>query len=265
MSEYIITLILGIVQGITEFLPISSDGHLEIAKFFLGDKSSGLDSLELTVILHMATTLSICYVFRNKILSIIKGLIQWESSTIHFALLVIVSMIPAAIVGLFFEEAVSSMFNGNIALVAVCLVLNGIILWIGNRIQVTNQKITIWKAFGMGIAQMFAILPGISRSGSTISVAAMSQINRYEAAEFSFLMVLPLIFGKIGKDIINGSFSHVQYSFGAMTVGFIASFLVGIYAFKLLLKLVSGIRLNYFAYYCIIVGLLLGIYYYFFQ
>ncbi|MEP7197578.1 MAG: undecaprenyl-diphosphate phosphatase [Saprospiraceae bacterium] len=260
MSEYLITLILGIVQGITEFLPISSDGHLEIAKYFLGDKSSGFDSLQLTVMLHIATTLSICVVFRKKILELINGFFKWDPKTIKLIGLILISMIPAAIVGLFFEDYVSSFFDGNISFVALMLIINGFILWLGNRAIVSNTEITKGKSFLIGIAQMFAILPGISRSGSTISLAALLNINRSEAAEFSFIILLPLIFGKIAKDIFSGSFNTIPYSFGAMAVGFLAAFIVGIFAFQLLLKLVANIKLHYFAYYCMLVGTLLYIY-----
>ncbi|MEO6691454.1 MAG: undecaprenyl-diphosphate phosphatase [Saprospiraceae bacterium] len=260
MSEYLITFILGIVQGITEFLPISSDGHLEIAKYFLGDQSTGLDSLEMTVILHIATTLSICVVFREKILHIIKGIFTWNPETIKLVGLIIVSMIPAAIVGLFFEEYVSSFFNGNIGFVAIMIFINGVILYFGNRVNVLNHEITPMKSFAMGIAQMFAILPGISRSGTTISTAAFFNINRSEAAEFSFIMLLPLMFGKIAKDLLGGSFNHIQYSFGSMVLGFVTAFVLGIFAFQLLLKMVKNIKLHYFAYYCMIVGASLWIY-----
>ncbi|NOT37963.1 MAG: undecaprenyl-diphosphate phosphatase [Saprospiraceae bacterium] len=258
MSEYLITLILGIVQGITEFLPISSDGHLEIAKYLLGDKSQGMDSLSLTIVLHIATTLSICYVLREKIVSILNGLFRFDRSTLSLAGLIIVSMIPAAIAGLFFEKEISSFFNGNINFVASMLFLNGLFLYIGNRAKPSNENITWIKAFLMGIAQMVAILPGISRSGTTISTAALLNINRAVAAEFSFIMVLPLIFGKILKDIIfDQGFTQLQYSGGAIAVGFVAAFIVGILAFKLLLRLVENMKMNYFAFYCIAIAFII--------
>lgn len=260
MPEFLITLILGIIQGVTEFLPISSDGHLEIAKYFLGDKSKGMESLELTVLLHIATTFSICYVLRNSIAQLFLKLFKGDPSSWNLAMLIAISMIPAGIVGLFFEKEVSTLFGNGITLVAIMLLLNGILLWFGNQSNVTNEAITGWKAFALGIAQMFAILPGISRSGSTISVAAMMKINRSEAAEFSFLMVLPLIFGKIGKDILEGSLNHFQYSTPALSVGFIAAFIVGVFSFRLLLRLVRDLKLQYFAYYCLIIGAALLVY-----
>lgn len=261
MSEYLITLILGIVQGITEFLPISSDGHLEIAKYFLGDKSQGMDSLSLTIILHIATTLSICFVLKDKIIALFHGIFKWDQATIKLCGFIIASMIPAAIVGLFFEDFISSFFNGNIVFVASMLFINGIILYLGNLAESTNEEINLPKAFLMGIAQMFAILPGISRSGSTISIAALLKINRAVAAEFSFIMVLPLMLGKIIKDIfLNQGFSQIQYSTGAIALGFIAAFVVGIFAFKLLLSLVQNIKMNYFAIYCIVLAVALLLY-----
>ncbi len=262
MNEYLLTIILGIVQGITEFLPISSDGHLEIAKYFLGDQSKGLESLELTVLLHIGTTLSIFFVFRRNIIELLVDLILAKKEALKYAGLIAVSMIPAGIVGLFFEKEVSQLFSGNIALVAVLLFINGIVLYFGNKATVTDQPITYTKSFVLGIAQMLAILPGISRSGTTISTAAFMKINRYQATEFSFIMLLPLMLGKIVKDIFDGSFSNIQYSTGALSAGFFTAFVVGIFAFQLLLKLVKQIKLQYFAYYCMIIGIVLLVYYF---
>ncbi len=261
MSEYLLTFILGIVQGITEFLPISSDGHLEIAKYFLGDKSKGLESLSLTIILHIATTLSICFVLRKKILTILIGILNWDSNTIKLCGLIIISMLPAAIVGVFFENELSQLFGGKISLVAILLIINGIILWIGNRAQTNITEINWLQSLLLGIAQMTAILPGISRSGTTISTAALLKIDRSAAAEFSFIMVLPLIFGKIAKDlIIDGGFTQLQYSTGALSLGFIAAFIVGIFAFQFLLAIVKNIKFDWFAFYCITIGIVLLIY-----
>ncbi|MCC6815404.1 MAG: undecaprenyl-diphosphate phosphatase [Saprospiraceae bacterium] len=261
MSEYILTVILGIVQGITEFLPISSDGHLEIAKFFLGDKSIGLDSLSLTIVLHIATTLSICYVLRLRIWIILKGILNKDKATFQLCGLIFISMLPAAIVGVFFEEEVSKLFNGKIELVSTLLIINGIILYIGNLAKPINKEISYIQSLAMGIAQMLAILPGISRSGTTISTASVLGINRSVAAEFSFIMLLPLMFGKIAKDmILDNGFMNLHYSAGALLMGFSSAFIVGIISFRYLLSIVKNVKLDYFAYYCIVLGIILLIY-----
>ncbi|MBK7233908.1 MAG: undecaprenyl-diphosphate phosphatase [Saprospiraceae bacterium] len=256
MSEYLITFILGIVQGITEFLPISSDGHLELAKFFTGDQSSAIDSLQLTVILHVATTLSIIFVFRKEIIKIFSGLLsKSDPSARTFAWLVILSMIPAAIVGVFFEELVSSLFEGKILMVSVFLFINGLILLSSKIRKPAEGAITPKVAIFMGLSQALAILPGISRSGSTISTAMLLGVDRNKAASFSFLMVVPLILGKIAKDLMEGDFMVSTYSLGAISFGFIAAFLSGIAACYMMLQIVAKVRLHYFAWYCMIVGI----------
>ncbi|MBK9271712.1 MAG: undecaprenyl-diphosphate phosphatase [Saprospiraceae bacterium] len=256
MSEYLIALILGIVQGITEFLPISSDGHLELAKYLTGDQSKGLESLQLTVLLHIATTFSIIYVFRKNILQILSGLSSsTDSSSRIFAWHVILSMIPAAIVGLFFEEIVSSLFEGKILMVSILLIINGLILLTSKLRKPANASITPKVAILMGLAQMLAILPGISRSGSTISTAMLMGVDRNQAASFSFLMVVPLILGKVAKDLMDGDLMVHSYSIGAMAFGFVASFLTGIAACYLMIHIVKKVLLHYFAWYCMLVGI----------
>jgi undecaprenyl-diphosphatase len=261
MQEYLITLILGIVQGITEFLPISSDGHLELAKFLTGDQSGAADSLQLTVILHMATALSIMVVFRKDIVQILGNLItKRDQPTLIFSRNVILSMIPAGIVGLFFEEQVSRLFEGRIMLVSILLFLNGLIL-LSSRIRPPGQgDITGTKAFIMGLSQALAILPGISRSGSTISTAMLLNIDRNQAATFSFLMVVPLILGKIAKDLLDGGLMVSNYSLGAVSLGFIAAFFTGIFACRLMILVVQRIKLHYFAWYCMAAGALMILY-----
>lgn len=255
MSEYLITLILGIVQGITEFLPISSDGHLELAKYFAGDQSKAADSLQLTVILHMATALSIIYYFRKEILHIISGLFQKEGNAERqFVYKVALSMIPAGIVGLFFEEEISHLFEGKILLVSVLMIINGVIL-LSSRIKIPGDApVSYLASFIMGLSQALAILPGISRSGSTISTAMLLQVDRNQAASFSFLMVVPLILGKIAKDLYEGGLMVSNYSVGAVSLGFIAAFVTGIFACRIMIDVVKRVKLHYFAWYCIAAG-----------
>jgi undecaprenyl-diphosphatase len=261
MSELIRGIVLGLVQGITEFLPVSSDGHLELAKYFLGDTSVGEESLFLTIILHVATTLSIIVVFRKDIADIFKGLLQfkWNAQT-EFSAKVVVSMIPAVFDGLFFEEEIESMFSGRILLVAGMLVLTGFMLVLAQYAKDTNKPITYVNAFIIGIAQAFAIAPGLSRSGCTISTSVMLGIDRNQAAKFSFLIVIPLILGKLCKDILDGHFSTPIENTTTLVVGFVVAFLTGLFACRLMLKVVQQSKLIYFAIYCFIVAISAAIY-----
>jgi undecaprenyl-diphosphatase len=261
MSELIRGIVLGLVQGITEFLPVSSDGHLELAKYFLGDTSVGEESLFLTIILHVATTLSIIVVFRKDIADIFKGLLQfkWNAQT-EFSAKVVVSMIPAVFAGLFFEKEIESMFSGRILLVAGMLALTGFMLVLAQFAKDTNKPITYVNAFIIGIAQAFAIAPGLSRSGCTISTSVMLGIDRNQAAKFSFLIVIPLILGKLCKDILDGHFSTPIEHSTTLIVGFVVAFFTGLFACRLMLKVVQQSKLIYFAIYCFIVAISAAIY-----
>ena len=262
MTEIIRGLILGIVQGITEFLPVSSDGHLELAKYILGDKSMGEDSLFMTIVLHVATTLSIIVVFRKDIKDIFGGLFQfkWNAQT-EFSAKVVVSMIPAVFAGLFFEEEIESLFSGRILLVAAMLAVSGLMLLLAHYFaKDTNKPISYWNAFIIGIAQALAIAPGLSRSGSTISTSVLFGIDRNVAAKFSFLMVIPLILGKLAKDILDGQYSGPIENGTTLIVGFLAAFFTGLFACRLVLKMVQQSKLIYFAVYCFVVAIVAASY-----
>ena len=187
-------IILGIIQGLTEFLPVSSSGHIELGKEILGVEIS--DPLLFSVVVHAATALSTVVIFRKDIINIIKGLFKfkWNDET-KFVFLVIVSMIPAAIVGLFFEDKIEDFFSGNILLVGIMLLLTGGLLFMADRAKNTTKSVKFFDAILIGISQAIAILPGISRSGATISTSVLLGIDRSKAARFSFLMVVPLILG----------------------------------------------------------------------
>ncbi len=255
--------ILGIIQGLTEFLPVSSSGHLEIFKYFMNDAAIGEDSLMMTVFLHFATALSTVIVFRETILNLLKGLFkfEWNKET-KFIVYVIVSMIPAALVGVFLENQMELLFNKNIPLVSIMLLLTGLLLFIADKAKETNKEVNFSNSFIVGIAQAIAILPGISRSGATISTSVLLGIDREEAAKFSFIMVLPLIFGKIAKDLLDGSFTHTHLNFGALGIGFLAAFVTGLFACTLMIKIVKNSKLKYFAFYCFAISIVSIIYYY---
>lgn len=255
--ELLDAIILGIIQGFTEFLPVSSSGHLELGKALLGDESLPEESLLFTVVLHFATALSTIVVFRKDILDILKGLFsfKWNKQT-QFSLKIIVSMIPAALIGYFFESELEAFFGGNIAFVGGMLLVTAALLWGADRAKNTLKPVSYSNAFVIGVAQAIAMLPGISRSGATISTSVLLGNDKSLAARFSFLMVIPLIFGKIAKDVLSGELSGSDTQFVPLTAGFIAAFVCGILACTWMIQLVKNSKLTYFAIYCLIVGLL---------
>jgi len=252
MNEYLESIILGIVQGITEFLPISSDGHLELSKWLLGDNHSAADSFMMTIILHFGTMFAIIWVFRKMIIDIIKNLNTPEGR--KFVMLVVISMIPAVIVGLALEKLMESLFSGKIVFVGLMLMINGALLLSSDYFPTHSKPITPLKSLLIGIAQAIAILPGISRSGSTITTSLALGIDRKQAANFSFIIVVPLLMGKMAKDILSGDLMMKQEKAMPLIVGFLCSLIVGIFACQLVLKVVAKGKLSYFGIYCLLVG-----------
>lgn len=261
MGDIIQAIVLGIIQGLTEFLPVSSSGHLELAKFFLGYDNVGEESMLMTVVLHFATALSTVVILRKEVARIFKGLFQfkWNDET-QYALKIVLSMIPAVFVGLVFEEQIESMFDGQIVLVGICLIVTGLLLFLADKAKATEKGVSYGNALLVGISQAIAILPGISRSGATISTSVLLGIDRTEAARFSFLMVVPLIFGKIAKDVMDGALAETAQVM-PLTIGFIAAFLTGMLACTWMIKLVKQSKLAYFSIYCFIVAVLAIIFY----
>ncbi len=256
MSDLLNALVLGIIQGLTEFLPVSSSGHLELAKFILGDEALPKDSLLMTVVLHFGTALATVFVFRKDISTIITQFFsKGDNEEKQFVFKIILSMIPAAVVGLFFEKELEALFSQNIMLVCAMLIVTGLLLFLADRAAYTNKDITYLNALKIGIAQAIAITPGISRSGATISTSVLLGIDRAKSAKFSFLMVVPLIFGKIAKDLMDGDFSSGTISLPALSVGFVAAFISGAFACTWMIAIVRKSQLKYFAWYCIIIGL----------
>ena len=246
-------IILGIVQGLTEFLPVSSSGHIEIAKVLLG--SSQEQNLLMTIVLHAATALSTIFVFREDIKEIIRGLLQFTwNKEFQFSLKVILSMFPATIVGLLFENEIELLFSGEILLVGCMLLVTGLLLFLADKAKNTNQNVNFFHALIIGVSQAIAILPGVSRSGATISTCVLLGIDREKAARFSFLMVVPLILGKMGKDIISGDILIESATLMPLITGFTAAFITGLFACKWMIRLVKKSKLKYFSFYCFLLG-----------
>ena len=260
MSSILAAILLGIIQGLTEFLPVSSSGHLEITTFILerfGSQGLPEENILMTVVLHAATALSTLFIFRDEVAQIFKGLLQFKwNEEFRFSLKIVISMIPAALVGVLFEEQIDALFGGRILLVGCMLIITGLLLFIADKAKNTTKSVNFSQSLIIGIAQAIAILPGISRSGATISTSVLLGIDREKAARFSFLMVVPLIFGKMAKDILNGEIATESASFIPLIVGFIAAFLTGLIACKWMISLVKKSQLKYFSYYCFSIGLI---------
>jgi len=262
--EWYEALILGIVQGLTEFLPISSSGHLEIASYIL--KTNPTENLMFTVVVHIATAISIIYVFGKDINEIIKGLIQFKKEQVDFVLKILISSVPVGVIGILFEREVESFFTGNIVLVGSMLLITAALLFFTYFKKDDSKKnISYTDAIIIGLAQALAILPGISRSGSTISMALLLNVNREKATKFSFLMVLVPIFGILILKSIKG-FTEISETSNfilfdsSYVIGFISALLSGIFACKVMLKIVKESKLIYFSFYCLLVGSI-GIYF----
>ncbi len=250
-------LLLGIIQGLTEFLPVSSSGHLALFTTLLDGDMLPEENLLFTIVLHAATAIATIIVFRKDIVTIISSAFQKDGiQARHFIGKIGVSMIPAVVVGVFFEEEISSLFGSNLALVGAMLCVTAALLYFTDKSTSKEQTISYTFAFLLGLAQAIAILPGISRSGATIAIALLLGIARPEATRFSFLMVIPLILGSMAKTILDNGISV----FGGgeilpLITGFVAALISGVVACTWMIKLVKRSKLSYFALYCLIVGI----------
>jgi undecaprenyl-diphosphatase len=255
--EVIDAVLLGIIQGLTEFLPVSSSGHLELGKAILGDESLPDESLLFTVVLHFATALSTIVVFRKDIYNLLKGVFAFKwNEDIKFVAKIGLSMLPAAIIGFTFESELSALFDGSIKLVGFMLIITALLLYLADKAKNTNKKVSFSNALVIGFSQAIAMLPGISRSGATISTSVLLGNDKTQAARFSFLMVVPLIFGKIAKDLLSGELTYESQNFTILSIGFIAAFISGLFACTWMIALVKKSKLKYFSYYCVIIGLI---------
>lgn len=271
--EWLDALILGIVQGLSEYLPISSSGHLEIFREILGINLPNEDILEFDVMLHAATVLSTLVVLWNEFFPLCRSFFTIKRDyNFYYVCKILISCIPVAIVGLFFKDTVESFFGGNLTTVGICLCITAALLafayFFRTKPEETNKltgrvyrprDITWLDAFVIGIAQSIAVLPGLSRSGTTIATGILLGDKREKVASFSFLMVIIPILGETLlniKDMLSESSASGSVGMLPLTIGFIASFVVGCLACKWMLNIVKKGKLVWFAVYCVIMGII---------
>lgn len=255
-------LILGIVQGLTEYLPVSSSGHLAIGQALFGI-NDGEDQLAFTVLLHIATVLSTVVILWREIVWIFSDLFKWKwNHGTRYTVNILISMIPVGVVGLFFKDKVEAIFGSGLLVVGLCLLATAALLafshWAKPR---QREHISPFHAFIIGIAQALAVLPGLSRSGSTIATGLLLGNKKERLAQFSFLMVIPPILGEALLDVKKMAEVGISSSLGginpvAAVVGFLAAFFVGCLACKWMINIVKKGKLIWFAVYCAFVGAL---------
>lgn len=267
-------LILGIVQGLTEFLPVSSSGHLMIFKELLGVDAEGF--LDFTVTVHFATVLSTIIVFWSAIWSLLKGIFKFRyNDETDYVAKLIVSMVPVAVVGLFFKDSVESLFGENLFVVAISLIITALLLFLSDNADrffrcrrsvsdTVNENgrrngLSFLQAFIVGLGQACAVAPGLSRSGTTIATGLISGVKREVMAQFSFLMVLVPILGEQLLTVIDavGEGAGMALPFADLFLGFAGAFLAGLVSCKAMVAIVKKAKLTYFALYCLVVALAL--------
>lgn len=264
MSE-IQAILLGLLQGLTEYLPVSSSGHLTIASHFLG--VDGESNLAFTIAVHVATVLSTLVILWKEIVWLLKGIFRtnepfWNAER-RYALAILVSMIPVGIVGVFFKDYVEDIFGSGLLIVGICLIFTALLLSFSYYYKPRQkEEIGTKDAFLIGVAQAIAVLPGLSRSGSTIATGLLLGNNKAKLAQFSFLMVIPPILGEALLDILKSMKEGTEtvlsgISINALTMGFIAAFLSGCLACKWMIGIVRKGKLFYFGIYCFVVGAVL--------
>ena len=255
-------LILGIVQGLTEFLPVSSSGHLEIGQALLG--TSGEENLTFAIVVHAATVLSTLVVLWREVAQLFRGTfttLQWNAEK-NYVAKILVSMIPVFVVGMFFKDQVEAFFGNGLLLVGICLLITAALLalseWLQKRRQNVGHEVGYKDAIIIGLAQACAVLPGLSRSGTTIATGLLCGVKKESVAQFSFLMVLIPILGEALLDLVKLLQGELTSSLGIVpaVVGFVAAFATGCFACKFMIEIVRRQRLVWFALYCAVVGTL---------
>ena len=240
---------LGVIQGLTEFLPISSSGHLVIVQSVLGVAQPGN---EFEILVHIGTLMSVLVVFKTDILELIIDMRSKNSQ--KYILYIIVGTIPAVFIGLGYKSFIESLFN-NLRTVGSALIFTGLVLFSSQFSVKKNLKPSIYTAFLIGCAQAIAIIPGISRSGMTISMALFLGFLPKEAARFSFLLAIPVISGAGILTIIDLNENNYEFILTGI-IGMFSSFLVGFFALKWLIGWLKKGKIYYFGVYCVLIGLL---------
>jgi undecaprenyl-diphosphatase len=249
-------IVLGLIQGLTEFLPVSSSGHLELGHALFGLEGEG--NLTFDILVHGATVLSTLIVFRKDIADLFIGLskFKWNEPTRYVALL-LVSAIPVAIAGVFFDDFIESLFVGNMVFIGCMLLVTATLLTLAHFMRKGTREIGFWDAIVIGLAQMVAIVPGISRSGSTIATGMMLGNDKKDLARFSFLMViLPILGANFLQLVSSETTAETAMSTAPLIAGFLAAFVSGLLACKLMIGIVRKGSLIYFAAYCVVIGLI---------
>ncbi|MBR5014949.1 MAG: undecaprenyl-diphosphate phosphatase [Bacteroidales bacterium] len=275
--EWFEAVLLGLIQGLTEFLPVSSSGHLEIGKVLLGVETT--EDLLFTTMVHAATVLSTIIVFRKQIWDLLKGFFcgikDWKiteneagkkvfvcNDQTDYLFKIALSMIPIMVVGLFFKDSVEALF-GSIQVVGFALIVTALLLFFSDYASRPGRRsifpaneyrngISYWQAFAIGLGQSFAVVPGLSRSGTTISTGLICGVRRESMAQFSFLMVLVPILGETFLEIVGGEFGASSVGALPLILGFVSAFLSGLFACKAMVALVKKAKLSWFALYCLV-------------
>ena len=275
--EWFEAVLLGLIQGLTEFLPVSSSGHLEIGKVLLGVETT--EDLLFTTMVHAATVLSTIIVFRKQIWDLLKGFFcgikDWKiteneagkkvfvcNDQTDYLFKIALSMIPIMVVGLFFKDSVEALF-GSIQVVGFALIVTALLLFFSDYASRPGRRsifpaneyrngISYWQAFAIGLGQSFAVIPGLSRSGTTISTGLICGVRRESMAQFSFLMVLVPILGETFLEIVGGEFGTSSVGALPLILGFVSAFLSGLFACKAMVALVKRAKLSWFALYCLV-------------
>lgn len=257
--DWLDALILGIVQGLTEFLPVSSSGHLEIGHELLGTDS---DHMAFAIIVHAATVLSTLVIFWYEITRLLKGTFstpRWNEEK-NYVAKILVSMIPVFVVGMFFKDQVESFFGSGLLVVGICLLITALLLgfseWLQKRRKSAGHEVRYGDAIVIGVAQACAVLPGLSRSGATIATGLLCGVRKESVAQFSFLMVLIPIMGEAFLDLLKvyKGTEVIDINMFPAIVGFVAAFAAGCFACRFMIEIVRRQRLAWFAIYCAIVG-----------
>lgn len=289
--EWFEAILLGLLQGLTEFLPVSSSGHLQIGKELLGIDTSG--DLVFEVVVHAATVLSTIVVFRKQIWGLLKSLFVKDGlfrSIAHpskfndgtdYVLKILLSMIPVFIVGMFFKDTVEGLFGSSIYVVAGALLVTAALLLLSDNAgkifgcccrrrkcaeadsvsdKGRRNGISYWQAFVVGLGQAIAVIPGLSRSGTTIATGLLCGVKRDVVAQFSFLMVLIPILGEAFLEIVGGDMASSTVGALPLVLGFISAFVAGLFACKVMIALVKKTKLGWFALYCAVVAVLIFIF-----